>query len=398
MDGVGGNEQLRRANLTRVLTLLHQSGAQARSELTRRTGLNRSTIAGLVSDLVAAGLVQESFSAEPRSVGRPSPTVSTTQRHVAIALNPEIDAIGVAAVALGGHVLSRHRHEVPPGVTIDHALRVSGELIAAVTEALPDDCLVVGVGIALPGLVRQSDGLVRNAPHLGWTESAFATDLQQLCGLPVRIANDASAGARAERLFGAGRGVDDLVYLNGGASGIGGGIISAGAATRGADGHAGEFGHMIVPAEGRVGRLEDEVARSTLLEALGMAPTDEMTVEAALLASSDPGVLAEVDRQRTVLIGTILLVLCRTASLVLGAYLHKLNLAMMLFGVSSLVVTFGIDMHILHLLKLPVWRVALRSIALVLLTVALLTGVRWVLNTDAVQQRWQPFYEQYWPK
>jgi O-antigen/teichoic acid export membrane protein len=117
------------------------------------------------------------------------------------------------------------------------------------------------------------------------------------------------------------------------------------------------------------------------------------------LASYATGpVYAVFRRQRTVLIGTILLVVCRTASLVLGAYLHELNLAMLLFGVSSLVVTFGIDMHILHLLKLPVWRVALRSIALVLLTLALLTGVRRVLSTDTIQQRWQGFYEQYWPK
>jgi O-antigen/teichoic acid export membrane protein len=98
-------------------------------------------------------------------------------------------------------------------------------------------------------------------------------------------------------------------------------------------------------------------------------------------------------RQRTVLIGTILLVLCRAASLVLGAYMHELNMAMLLFGVSSLIVTFGVDMQILHLLKLPVWRIALRSIVLVLVTLALLTGLRKAITTDAVQQRWQTFHE-----
>jgi len=81
-------------------------------------------------------------------------------------------------------------------------------------------------------------------------------------------------------------------------------------------------------------------------------------------------------KQRTVLLGTALLVLCRAASLTLGTYAHDLNLGMLLFGVSSLVITFLIDMHILHLLKLPVLRVAIRSILLVLITLAMLKGIR----------------------
>ena len=81
-------------------------------------------------------------------------------------------------------------------------------------------------------------------------------------------------------------------------------------------------------------------------------------------------------RQRTVLLGTILLVLCRAASLALGSYSHDLNMGMLLFGVSSLVVTFLIDMHILHLLKLPVLRVAIRSILLVVAALVVLKGIR----------------------
>ena len=81
-------------------------------------------------------------------------------------------------------------------------------------------------------------------------------------------------------------------------------------------------------------------------------------------------------KQRTVLLGTALLVLCRAVSLALGTYTHDLNLGMLLFGVSSLVITFLIDMHILHLLNLPVLRVAIRSILLVLVTLAVLKGIR----------------------
>ena len=96
-------------------------------------------------------------------------------------------------------------------------------------------------------------------------------------GLPTVVGNDASLGAIAEHLFGAGRGVDDLVYLNGGASGIGGGLIVHGLPVGGTGGYAGEFGQnrpgIASPDDRRAagGVLEDEVSRARLLDAVGLA-------------------------------------------------------------------------------------------------------------------------------
>ena len=82
--------------------------------------------------------------------------------------------------------------------------------------------------MAVPGLVRSSDGLVRDAPHLSWTDVALRELIGSATGLPTAVGNDAAMGALAEHLFGAARGIDDIVYLNGGASGIGGGLIVQG--------------------------------------------------------------------------------------------------------------------------------------------------------------------------
>lgn len=87
-------------------------------------------------------------------------------------------------------------------------------------------------------------------------------------------------------------------------------------------------------------------------------------------------VYAVLQKQRLALLGTAMLVLVRAASLFLGMHLHNLNLGMLLFGISSLVVTFAVDMNILHLLKLPAWRIAIRSIVLVLVTLAVLWTLR----------------------
>jgi predicted NBD/HSP70 family sugar kinase len=107
----------------------------------------------------------------------------------------------------------------------------------------------------------------------------------------------------AELIFGAGRGRSELIYLNGGASGIGGGVIAGGRPISGAGGFAGEFGHIRVDSEGSTyddpesGSLESAVNRAALLSALGRVSADADELEAALLASTDPDVAALVHRQ-----------------------------------------------------------------------------------------------------
>lgn len=91
-------------------------------------------------------------------------------------------------------------------------------------------------------------------------------------------------------------------------------------------------------------------------------------------------VYAVFHQQRLALLGTVLLVLARAVSLLIGVGMHNLNLGMLLFGVSSLIVTFLVDMNILYLLKLPVLKVAVRSLASVAITLALLWSLRLLLE------------------
>ena len=92
------NDLVRRHNLSAVLGLAHHA-AVSRSQLTRQTGLNRSTIAALVGELVELGLVVESEPDPSRQVGRPSPIVAPHPGVLAIAVNPEVDAITIGTKA-----------------------------------------------------------------------------------------------------------------------------------------------------------------------------------------------------------------------------------------------------------------------------------------------------------
>lgn len=304
-------EGVRRTNLGEVLRLVHHEGPRSRAVITAETGLNRSTVSDLVATLVAAGLVVERDPDPTRRVGRPSPIVAPSEDVVAIAVNPEVDALEVAAVTLGGRVRVRAREEADGVVRVDDVATAVARVVAGWRRGALRGSRIVGAGAAVPGLVRAVDGVVRLAPHLGWRDEDIAGRLAAATGLPVAVGNDASLGALAERLFGAARDHADVVYLNGGASGIGGGLILHGLAIGGAEGYAGEWGQnraSIPLAEDRRtvdGVLEDEVNRARLLAALGLRAADDARLADALAAGNDATVVAEIERQRRILAATL---------------------------------------------------------------------------------------------
>ncbi|MFJ2552285.1 ROK family protein [Microbacterium sp. NPDC087591] len=298
---------VRARNLARILRLVHLGGPQSRAQLTTATGLNRSTVADLVGELVGDGWVVERDPDPVGRVGRPSPVVEVSSQTVVIAVNPEVDAVEIAAVDLARGIAARERIESAALLSASATADLITEVIARWRGGALRGFRLVGIGIAVPGLVRAADGLVRNAPHLDWVDAPLRDLVAARTGLPVAVGNDASLGALAEHLFGAAEGADDVVYLNGGPSGIGGGIIVHGLPVGGVGGYAGEFGQNRVRAAGADAGtpvvLEDAVSRARLLAVLGLPAADDPTLAEALAAASGcPGhAQDECRRQRAVL-------------------------------------------------------------------------------------------------
>ena len=302
-------DQVRRRNLSAVLRLVHTHGSPSRAWITKETGLNRSTVAALVAELVELSLVNESEPDQTNQVGRPSRTIVPSSTTVALTVHPELDAVTVGLVGLGGRVVRRVRYDTVRVPSVQEVVNIVSAIIAGMRGELDSGYRTVGLGLAIPGLVRGSDGMVSLAPHLLWRDEPLAAMLSEATGFRVQAANDATVGAIAESTFGAGSGVNDMIYLNGGASGIGGGIMSGGLLLTGASGFAGELGHTLVNSDGvechcgGVGCLETEVARAELLEALGLARHEAERLEDVLLAQYAPGrtpdaaVARVVDRQ-----------------------------------------------------------------------------------------------------
>lgn len=332
LDGV------RRGNLSAVLTLLHTEGSVTRAQLTRETGLNRSTIGALVSELVSLQLAVESEPDAPNQPGRPSLVIRPTQRTVALTVQPELDSVTIGLVALGGQVIKRIRYDTLRVPEPREVVNIVAAVVAGMRDELQSNYTTIGVGVAVPGLVRAGDGLINLAPHLGWHHEPLAEMLREALGLPVYAANDAAVGALAESTFGEGRSVRNLVYLNGGASGIGGGVIVNGELLSGESGYAGEIGHTLVNSSGTPchcgssGCLETEVRRADLLEALELPAGRSDEIEAVLqdrfAAEGGPGAALKelVDRQLDYLAVTMRNVvnLFNPELIVLGGFLGSL--------------------------------------------------------------------------
>jgi predicted NBD/HSP70 family sugar kinase len=209
-----------------------------------------------------------------RRTGRPSLVVAPRQDVTVLAVALDVDRITVALVALGGVVLDRRtRHHQRGEHDCERVVETVSQMCSELTGKSPDS-RIAGVGVSIPGAVRESDGLVRFAPNLGWKDEPFTDLLAKELGRPVVAANDADLGARSEHIRGAGIGAADVAYLSG-SVGIGGGFYVGGEPLRGAVGYAGEVGHVMVDSSGErcrcgaVGCLETKVGENQLLTAAG---------------------------------------------------------------------------------------------------------------------------------
>jgi len=306
------SETIRRANLGAILRELHAGGPTSRSGLVARTGLTRSAIRGLIGELVAGGLVAERERDRLGTPGRPSPLVCPRpEGAVVLALDIEVDSLAAACIGIGGRVLEHVRVDRQRGhSTLVAIVDDLAELAATVRSRRPAGDRLVGVGVAVAGIVRRADGLVSMAPNLGWTDAPLGGQLARVLGddLPITVANEAELGALAEARRGVAAGTDHVLYLSG-EVGVGGGLIIDGRSFTGAAGYGGEVGHIPVNpiagircSCGSTGCWETEVGAASLLRRAGRdgtngrAEMDELLRAAAAGDERTLAALAETGR------------------------------------------------------------------------------------------------------
>lgn len=270
--------QLRRSNLRAITALLGSGGPQSRADLARGSGLSRTTVSSLVTELLSSGVVVETEDrGTPYKGGSGRPPLL-----VALAIRPG----GVAGVDIGhGHVrvavsdrsatiLAEVENQIDTDPRGDATMDVAADLLhKAADDAGVQVTDLLAIGLCVPAPIDRRSARVDQAVLPGWQQLAPAGELAERVGVPVVVDNDANLGAMAEHQHGAGRGVADLVYVKL-ASGVGAGLVLGGRLHRGTTGLAGEVGHVLAREDGDLcrcgsrGCLETEVSTRRLLALL----------------------------------------------------------------------------------------------------------------------------------
>ena len=258
---------------TAVLAILARQGGLSRAEIAERLELSPATITTITRRLLGEGLIEEGG---PRTsqTGRPSiPLELVPASAHALGVQVAHEHVTGVLTRLDATVVDGFRHAFDPsapGAVDVLAKMIRSEIEAGTRRGLP----LLGVGIAVPGVVEPETGTLRMSVRLGWTGMPLAARLREALGVPVFVDNDISAVTAAERLYGPGADCADFLLVAIG-QGIGLGMVLDGAPYRGAAGAAGEFGHLPILPDGPVcscgnrGCLETQVSTESLLRRAG---------------------------------------------------------------------------------------------------------------------------------
>jgi glucokinase len=147
--------------------------------------------------------------------------------------------------------------------------RIIKTIEEAIEESKVKPSQITGVGIGAPGTIDAKKGIVRLAVNLRWNDFPLARELKAKLKMPVTLDNDVNVGAWGEYVAGAAKGQGDLLALFVG-TGIGGGLVLNGQLYAGHYGTAGEIGHVILHADGALGRstLENCASRTNIVRLL----------------------------------------------------------------------------------------------------------------------------------
>src|SRR3954449_3974097 len=244
-----------------VLDLVRSGAAHTRPEIARLSGLGRNVVTQRVSQLLDGGLLAEGEMG--RSTGGRAPRglrFCADAGHVLV-LELGATSISVAIADLSGALKGQVTEDADVTDGPDVILGRAAEMIDQLLRSNPVE--VWGVGVGLPGPVEFATGRPIAPPIMpGWDGFDVRGYFAERFRAPVWVDNDVNVMVLGELRGGLAQGQRDVVYVKVG-SGIGAGLVSAGRLHRGAQGCAGDIGHIAVLADsdvvcrcGKVGCLE----------------------------------------------------------------------------------------------------------------------------------------------
>ncbi len=275
----------RNATRLRVLEHIRTRGSVSRIDIASALQTSPATVTAATADLISAGLIKEIESAPPsKSAKRGRPRVLLQLdggSYLVAGLKVARQFISVILVDFEGNEVASHKY------ALDNARMSPGDFVQEVCRALEETCAGIdgaiqnlsGVSIGIAGLVDAERNFVHWSSSITDRNVDFNRRLADALHCPAFIENDANLVAKAEQLFGLGKGLKNFLVVTT-EHGVGLGIVLGGKLYRGERGCGAEFGHVKVQLDGALcqcgqrGCLEAYVGDYALIREMTVAGHD----------------------------------------------------------------------------------------------------------------------------
>jgi len=257
----------RNKNATTLLRLLLKQDSTSRVELSRMTGLTKTTISSIINEFIALSIVEESSTVSTGNVGKtPIPLHIRTDAVYTIGVHIGRERLETLLMDARMNIITHKRgkdyNKCGPEGVIDSLF---SNINTIMKYAKRKEIDVGAIGIGIPGPLDAQAGIVKQPPKFkGWKDVPLGSIVQKEYGIPVWIENDANVCALAEKWLGSGRNIHNFIYilLN---EGIGAGVIINDELYQGTYDFVGEIGHFLCYEQGQFKYLEDIAGVDVLL-------------------------------------------------------------------------------------------------------------------------------------
>jgi len=242
---------IKSSNRSLVLRLLNSMEKVSRAQLSRITGLTKTTITNIINELLDAGIICETGTADSSSGRKPILLKLVKDALYAVGLYISRDFVYCNIVNIKGEIIKEHKGAFDFIENEQSFLSMIYENISKVLSASGvSTSKILGIGVASIGPLDISRGIILDPPNFrGLKLIPVVEALKEKFGLEAFLDNDMNASAIAEKLFGKGKNIANFIYV-GVTNGIGAGIILDDCIFRGCNGFAGEIGHSTVDIRG----------------------------------------------------------------------------------------------------------------------------------------------------
>ncbi|MBM7570632.1 ROK family transcriptional regulator [Aquibacillus albus] len=286
----GSFQWMKSLNKSIILNKIRASGPISRAQIAKDTKLTPPTVGSIVKELIEQDIVRESSQGESQGGRKPTMLVINHSEFYVIGIDAGPRVIEFVLSNLSGNLLEINTQSIDEKLSNQHFLELLKNGIRTLLTAYPQlQDKIVGIGVAMHGVVDVETGTSLFAPNLSLRNVPIKQELESTFDFEVKVENDARSLALGEAWFGEHENETNMMAINIG-TGVGAGLVMDGRLYHGEYDLAGEVGHMAIDINGRKCQCGSVGCLQTLVSGPAIADRARQAIKKGELS-----VLAEKD-------------------------------------------------------------------------------------------------------